>query len=295
MKSLIECQITAKLLDPLEEFLCSNAELQWIIYQEFDEEPVLRGYFESEQAAVDSLTEIRNRFLDLSEEYQITKIVDQDWQNIYKTYLQPWSHGKLHWVPDWLRNSYQLPDNAIAVYVDAGMAFGTGMHETTRLMARRLLEFYEFKGKKFSISSIMDVGCGSGILSISAYKLGNTNVRGFDIDADVLKVCQENLERNNLQFDSLKFNCANITNGLKNWRADLILANILADVLMAHAKILITAVKPLGWLVLGGILAKELLTIKHYFTTIAKVQWGSLQIKSRVDSEWADLCLGRPA
>ncbi|MBN1404247.1 MAG: 50S ribosomal protein L11 methyltransferase [Opitutales bacterium] len=254
----------------------------------------LIGYFDFEKEGLESYKAIRESFPELPETPVLSKVQDRDWKDAYRDHFQPWCIGDLHWVPSWLRDSYPLPEGANAVYLDPGMAFGTGNHETTRLCAVRLVEAAREWGESVPERSVIDAGCGSGILAISAAKMSFGKIYGFDIDMAAVDIAKENAVENLMQ-DRIEFAAAGMEAGLKDRRADIVMANILANVLSQNAERLLDCVLPGGKLVLSGILAKELADVKAVYEPNAEEMWGACEIKSRIDGEWADLLLGRPS
>jgi ribosomal protein L11 methyltransferase len=254
----------------------------------------LIGYFDSEDEGLKSYNVIRAAFPQLSEHPAISTVVDRDWKEAYKEHFRPWSTGGLHWVPMWLKDKYPVPTGENAIYLDPGMAFGTGNHETTRLCAMRLMEAAREWGSNVSDLSVIDAGCGSGILAISASKLGFGTVSAFDIDVAAVQIASENATANGLS-GTITFNACDLGKGLEDKHADVILANILANVLVQNADVLLKAVNPGGRIVLSGILATEVGDVKAVFEKRARDLWGTCEMRSRIDGEWADILLGRSA
>jgi ribosomal protein L11 methyltransferase len=120
---------------------------------------------------------------------------DQDWRDSYKAHFKAWRCGRLHWVPVWERATHVLGEGESAIWLDPGLAFGTGNHETTRLCVERLVARAEAKG---TAGRVIDAGCGSGILALSAVRLGWRDVAGFDNDAEAVRVSEENAVLNDL-------------------------------------------------------------------------------------------------
>jgi len=174
---------------------------------------------------------------------------------------------------------------------DAGLAFGTGDHPTTRLCAIRLLDFLKEKNPKEI--RVIDAGCGSGILALSAAKLGCENVFGFDRDAEAVKVSLENRIANNLSETQVSFAHEGLESGLNSRLADVVLANIISDVLCIYADNLLAAVAPNGVLALSGILAKEQEAVRKVFENKARAQWGSVTVDARIMGDWSDVALFR--
>ena len=214
-------------------------------------------------------------------------LADADWKNSYKAHFKAWKFGRLNWVPVWERETFQLPPGEEVLWLDPGMAFGTGNHETTRLVVERLVAFAERHGTG---GRVVDAGCGSGILALSTVKLGFPNVVAFDNDPLAIAVSKENAELNGLG-GRVDFYVGDLVTGLAGRQAELVLANIQADVLMKFARELVNAVAPGGVLVLSGILATELAQVRTVFEAMPP-GWTP---DSRVMGEWADLALTRPS
>lgn len=182
--------------------------------------------------------------------YQQEEIAEQNWVQLTQSQFEPIRVSERLWiVPSW----HEAPDPAALVLVlDPGMAFGTGSHPTTRLCLE-WLERIVVPG-----ASILDYGCGSGILAIAAAKLGAAPVLGVDIDLQAVAAARNNAERNNVsaRFDD----SARALSG----QFDIVVANILANPLKALAPAITGHVRAGGRLALSGILveqAEELISI----------------------------------
>jgi ribosomal protein L11 methyltransferase len=216
------------------------------------------------------------------------QLPDADWKNSYKAHFRAWTFGKLHWIPVWERESFVLPAGHSVVWLDPGLAFGTGNHETTRLCIERLVEFEADVGKFESIR-VLDAGCGSGILALSAARLGFRDVTGFDNDPEAIRVSIENADLNGLS-GNVRFMTAALPGGLGGGSADVVLANIQSDILVRYARELVAVVAPGGMLAMSGILATESEFVSGAFAAAAP-GWSRA---SRVLGEWCDVCLRRP-
>lgn len=213
-------------------------------------------------------------------------LADADWRDSYKAHFHAWQFGKLHWVPEWERATYALPPGHEVLWLDPGLAFGTGNHETTRLCVERLVKL---AGTRGTAGTVIDAGCGSGILALSAALLGFREIDGFDNDPEAVRVSEENAARNALT-GRVRLTVADLVTGLAGRCAAVVLANIQADVLGRFSRELLNAVNPGGSLVLSGILAGENASVREIFATGApgwKVEW-------RVLGEWSDVLLSRP-
>jgi ribosomal protein L11 methyltransferase len=180
-----------------------------------------------------------------------------------------------------------LPAGDEVLWLDPGMAFGTGNHETTRLVVERLIQFARENGVT---GGVIDAGCGSGILALSAAKLGFPSVSAFDNDPEAVRVSGENARLNGLA-GRVEFYLGDLITGLRDRQAALLLANIQANLLMDFARELCGAVRPRGRLVLSGILSAELEQVRSKFLEVTS-GWPT---ESKIKGEWADLVLHRPA
>ncbi|HIS69315.1 MAG TPA: 50S ribosomal protein L11 methyltransferase [Candidatus Gallacutalibacter stercoravium] len=172
---------------------------------------------------------------------------EADWINNWKKYFHPIPVGeKLLIRPVW----EEAPDSQGRVVLDLepGLAFGTGTHETTRLCLQ-LLEQYVRPG-----AQVLDVGCGSGILSVAALLLGAQQAVGVDIDALAVKTARENAERNKVA-DRFHAICGNLTDQIPpQGQYDLVVANIVADVVITLTKDVKKYLKPGAIYLMSGII-----------------------------------------
>ncbi len=181
------------------------------------------------------------------------QVKDQDWMEAWKKHYQPVMIGKrLVIVPAWIDKEYP---GRIPIRINPGMAFGTGTHPTTQLCLEFLEEFVQ------PGLTVMDIGCGSGILSAAAVKLGARRVLAVDIDPASVKSTQENCELNGVsKFVSIdKGSVSLVCSGhFEIATAPLVVANILASVIMSlFDEGLADLVEPGGMLLLSGILAHQ--------------------------------------
>lgn len=147
---------------------------------------------------------------------------DSGWKDKWKEYFQP-SHitGNIVVKPTW--EEYEPSSGETVIEIDPGMAFGTGTHETTSMCIKKMEEYIE-PGMK-----VLDAGCGSGILSIAAAKLGASDVLGVDIDREAVRVSEENFRLNGTS-DTCRAEYGDVTKGV-GFTADLIVANLMAELL----------------------------------------------------------------
>lgn len=186
-----------------------------------------------------------------------------DWAETWKKNFRPIPVGKrLIIVPAWLES----PDETrIPIRIDPGMAFGTGTHPTTQLCLEMLEDYTPVDGDVF------DIGCGSGILSIAAVKLGARRAYGIDIEADAVRAVKENAAANGVlsQVKTSTGSIDQIKSGIFSIRkAPLVLANILAVVLERLLDAgLVDLVEPGGKLILSGILEEQMPSMKTKIKT----------------------------
>jgi len=191
------------------------------------------------------------------------QIADQNWMEAWKQYYKPILIGeRLLILPAWMESPN--PER-IAIKIDPGMAFGTGTHPTTQLCLELMEKVFEERGKTkdsfvFPLLCI-DVGCGSGILSIAALKLGATNVLGVDIDEESVKNSRENADTNGVG-DELILGVGSVNVILEGKfafkKAPLVVANILAPVIIRLFDAgLADLIEEHGAIVLSGILYEQ--------------------------------------
>jgi ribosomal protein L11 methyltransferase len=283
--------IPDEMADLLDGYFFEIESAHWGVMQKEINDPYeVFGIFADADSAHAALAELRKEFPTLPATFTETVIEDADWQNAYKEFVKPWSDRQLHWIPLWERDKIKTPEGAAVIYLDAGMAFGTGAHETTRLCARRLQDYRDANTDKLDTLEVIDAGCGSGVLAFSASALGFKNILGFDFDPEAIVVCHSNSEENP-HIAKLEFEVADLEKGLKGRQADLLLANIQTDVLIPHSNPVVFGVKSGGTLALSGILVKELDLVRaHYEAKFAELRpEDTITVDTRQDGEWADL------
>lgn len=184
-------------------------------------------YLPAERSVPESISFLKERFADSGlrdAKIETVGVNEEDWANAWKAYYKPIKIGnRLVIVPAW--EKYRAAENELVVRMDPGMAFGTGTHETTRLVIR-MLEDYTKPGCR-----MLDVGTGSGILAICASRLGAGECKAYDIDPMAVRVANENIKDSGLT----NITCE-VSDLLKQADCskpyDLICANIVADIII---------------------------------------------------------------
>jgi ribosomal protein L11 methyltransferase len=188
------------------------------------------------------------------EQYSIEKIEDQAWERACMDQFHPMRFGKKLWIcPSW--HKIAEPD-AVIVMLDPGLAFGTGTHATTKLCLEWLAS------ENIKNKTIIDYGSGSGILGIAALKLGASKVYAVDIDLQAREATEENAERNNV---SLKAYSPAEFSPLK---ADILIANILANPLIELAPLFLSYLKLNSQIVLSGILPDQIISVQKAYESL---------------------------
>lgn len=190
-------------------------------------------------------------------EYEVKD--DSLWKDKWKEYFKP-SHisNKIVVKPTW--ENYEAKDGEIVIEIDPGMAFGTGTHETTSMCVKALEKYVE------PGMTVLDAGCGSGILSIAAAKLGASDVLGVDIDEEAVRVSGENFALNGTD-DVCKAVVGDVTKGVEypsgdkaageRYQADIVAANLMAELLCMISEGLASHMKSGGKLISSGILVEK--------------------------------------
>lgn len=188
------------------------------------------------------------------------QVADQNWMEAWKEHYKPIPIGKrLLILPAWMDSP---EPNRIAIRIDPGMAFGTGTHPTTQLCLELIEAFFDDQSKiENRKSKIIDIGCGSGILSIAALKLGAARALGVDIDIESVRNSRENADNNGIGAELIlgQGSVAEVLAGQFAFQsAPLVLANILAPVIVRLFEAgLADLAEPGGTVILSGILAEQ--------------------------------------
>jgi len=229
------------------------------------DETIITGLF----SADDDLGLIKriaqNVFQNLSSEpfpeYRVEILENEDWTRKWIEHFKPIQFGTRLWIcPSW----HDIPDkNAVNLMLDPGLAFGTGTHPTTSLCLKWLDE-QAIKDEAFSQKTVIDYGCGSGILGIAALLLGAKSVIGVDNDPQALMATHDNAERNKIPSNIIS---TFLPEDSPSEAADIVVANILAQPLYELKDRIADLTKENGQIILSGILENQAADLaKHYST-----------------------------
>ena len=185
-------------------------------------------------------------------DWYLREVPDEDWVRLTQAQFGPIQVGSRIWiVPSWHASDPAVPtvsqsdDALIRIQLDPGLAFGTGSHPTTHLCLEWLAESLPQN------ASVLDYGCGSGILAIAAAMLGASRVDGVDIDEQAVQSTRDNADKNGVQVNAF------LPDGLADGQYDVVVANILSNPLKILAPMLANRVAQDGSLVLSGVLERQ--------------------------------------
>ncbi|MBF8982010.1 50S ribosomal protein L11 methyltransferase [Lutibacter sp. B2] len=181
-------------------------------------------------------------------EVTTTEVYEEDWANEWKKYYKPKKIGNQIVIkPSW--EMYEPKENELIIELDPGMAFGTGTHETTMMCVQNLEKYISEN------SLVFDIGCGSGILSIVAAKLGAKEVLGVDLDQVAVDASIRNVSDNKVA-DTVEIKRGNLMD-VVNGKADIIVANIMADVIMGLSSYISDFMKKDAVFIASGIILEK--------------------------------------
>ncbi len=264
---------------------------EWMFEEELSKQIWIYGYFETEESLAENWQVLLNRFPEwnLPAAPQSRFLEENEWQDSYRKFFSPRAFGQVHWVPGWQKETYLVPAGDVVLYLDPGLAFGTGEHETTRLCMEFFQHWHEQQGNaRLTDAQVVDAGCGSGILALSALLLGYQKVLAFDNDPQSVEVSDNNREENEIP-NRWDLRLADLDSGLAHVAADCLMANIQADVLMRGSANLVRAVRGGGALILSGILVREQEQVKQHFQEEYRKQGRNVSCQEKADGEWCAL------
>jgi ribosomal protein L11 methyltransferase len=232
-----------------------------LLNQEF-EGVIIKGYFPESEDLIDKIELIKQNVEKIPQynldkglgEVTVTEVYEKDWQDSWKKYYKPKKVGnKIVVKPSW--EDYEKNADEIIIELDPGMAFGTGTHETTMMCIQKLEQYL----KKDDV--VFDVGCGSGILSIAAAKLGAEKVIGVDLDAVSVESSRKNVAMNNVE-NIVQVREGNLFDVIDE-KADLIVSNIVAEIITDMTKNIKKYLNKDGIFISSGIILEKLDLVKE--------------------------------
>ncbi|MCI9138347.1 50S ribosomal protein L11 methyltransferase [bacterium 1XD42-8] len=220
----------------------------------------------------------------------VSETEDIDWINNWKEHFKQFSIDDILIVPSW-EEAEKGGEEKMVIHMDPGMAFGTGMHETTQLCIRQLRKYVKKE------AMVLDVGCGSGILSLMALKFGAGHTVGTDLDDCAKSATYENMEVNGITKENFEVLIGNIIDqkeiqdkvGYRKY--DIVVANILAEILICLTPVIRNQLKPGGIYITSGIIDERekivLKCLKEEGFTILEVktqgEWVSVTAKAPLE------------
>jgi ribosomal protein L11 methyltransferase len=241
------------------------------------------GYLPEDERTAQKCRFLEKKLRWLEKEYGIKthilyrSVADEDWSECWKTFFWPEKISqKIVVKPTW--REYRSEKNKIVLELDPGMAFGTGTHPTTRLCIN-MIEKYLKPGDLF-----LDIGTGSGILMLAAYKLGAQKVTGTDNDQTAVEVAKKNLLQNRIENQKFMIFRGNLIEALQK-KFNLITANILTEKILMLLNNIRTVMEKGGNLIVSGIM------VEHEERVVKKMQAAGFEIlDTRTKDGWAGIC-----
>ncbi len=245
-------------------------------YLDLDKKDVLIPQIERELTC---LKENSKGFINFGTLETFSRIVDgDDWIDVWRKHYRPMDMGKVVIKPEWV--DYEAKENQIVVTIDSNMAFGTGEHETTS-MCIDFLSQIDLNGK-----NVIDIGTGTGILGITAVKLGANRAVMTDIDEVAVEVSKHNAKVNGV-IDKCLITLDNLLSKSDSV-GEVVVANITADILIILSKDILSHLKLGGKLILSGILREKATEVINTYLPL-----GFKVIKSESKGEWVALLMER--
>lgn len=241
----------------IEDYSCLEQEVMEIAHIDLIDEKLLEAdrtkgiihvYVNPHENPLEAVSFIKERLDAEHIEYEISTsdCATEDWVNNWKQYFHPMPIGeKLLIRPTW-EDEYDA-GGRIVLHIEPGLAFGTGSHPTTKLCLETLEKYID------SSSTVLDIGCGSGILSIASLLLGAKSAFGVDIDSLAVKTAMENAKENNLDESRFKAVQGNLSDKVSG-KYSVIVANIVADIIMEFNKDVADFLEDDGVYITGGII-----------------------------------------
>ena len=271
--------------DPSDFYYQTKDELAWdyIEKEVFDyghEDVKIIGYFSQEEDIEQKINDLKERLSKLGDigvelgTLEISKkiIYQKNWENEWKKYFKTQKISKNIVIkPSW--ENYEKQADEKIIEIDPGMAFGTGTHETTKMCINAIEKYIK------SEDILIDIGCGSGILSIAGAILGAKKVIAVDLDKLAVKISKENVELNNYQ-DIIEVRHGNLTDVITE-KADIIVANIIADAIVMLSENIKDFMKEDAYFISSGIINEKADYVKENL-----IKNGFEIIEHDNDKEW---------
>lgn len=271
--------------DPSDFYYQTKDKLAWdyIEKEVFDyghEDVKIIGYFSQEEDIEQKINDLKERLLKLGDigvelgTLEISKkiIYQKNWENEWKKYFKTQKISKNIVIkPSW--ENYEKQADEKIIEIDPGMAFGTGTHETTKMCINAIEKYIK------SEDILIDIGCGSGILSIAGAILGAKKVIAVDLDKLAVKISKENVELNNYQ-DIIEVRHGNLTDVITE-KADIIVANIIADAIVMLSENIKDFMKEDAYFISSGIINEKADYVKENL-----IKNGFEIIEHNNDKEW---------
>ena len=248
--------------EPVDVQKLREDELYWdyidekLLENDTEETKIMAYFSEEETNLPEKIAVIKEKIRNLTEfglsigsgTVELSNVNQEDWESAWKQYFKP-VHvtDRIVVKPEW--EEYSPQEGEIVIEIDPGMAFGTGTHETTSMCINQIEKNLK-EGDR-----VIDIGSGSGILSMAAVLLGAEKATGVDLDPVAVRVALENVELNNLQ-DKIEILHGNLTDVIRE-KADIVVANIMADIILILLEDVRAFIKDDGLFISSGIIQEK--------------------------------------
>ena len=248
--------------EPVDVQKLREDELYWdyidekLLENDTEETKIMAYFSEEETNLPEKIAVIKEKIRNLTEfglsigsgTVELSNVNQEDWESAWKQYFKP-VHvtDRIVVKPEW--EEYSPQEGEIVIEIDPGMAFGTGTHETTSMCINQIEKNLK-EGDR-----VIDIGSGSGILSMAAVLLGAEKATGVDLDPVAVRVALENVELNNLQ-DKIDILHGNLTDVIRE-KADIVVANIMADIILILLEDVRAFIKDDGLFISSGIIQEK--------------------------------------
>ena len=248
--------------EPVDVQKLREDELYWdyidekLLENDTEETKIMAYFSEEETNLPEKIAVIKEKIRNLTEfglsigsgTVELSNVNQEDWESAWKQYFKP-VHvtDRIVVKPEW--EEYSPQEGEIVIEIDPGMAFGTGTHETTSMCINQIEKNLK------SGDTVIDIGSGSGILSMAAVLLGAEKATGVDLDPVAVRVALENVELNNLQ-DKIEILHGNLTDVIRE-KADIVVANIMADIILILLEDVRAFIKDDGLFISSGIIQEK--------------------------------------